>query len=444
MDVQRNPFRFPHCLIAMVIAFAIAPSPRAHAADDVGTANWPRFRGPNGSGVSEDVIPVKWTEKDFAWKTELPGEGHSSPIVWGNDVFVTAADEDEGKRYVVCLSATNGKIRWTAEDEFKTYHKHGENSFASSTPAVDAKHVYLEWTTQDTFSVVAIDRSGKQKWRKELGKYKTQHGGGGSPMVHGGLVIVNVDQDKPESFVAALDCETGDVRWRTPRNSTQFSASTPCVYRGGAGGGGREQIVFATNANGIAALDPSDGRVVWELPGVFNARVVSSPFCTGDLVFGACGEGGRGRYVVAVNPPDQESEKPEVAYRLNEETPYVPTSIVYRDRLFTWGDAGTVACYDVATGEQHWTGKIKGTGYFGSPVCAGGKLYCISKRGEMAVVDATADEFKLLARNPLGEASDATPAIANGKMFVRTLTHLICVRGASANQADNDNRATRR
>jgi outer membrane protein assembly factor BamB len=438
MDVRRNPFPFQHCLIALVIALAIAPSPRARAAEDANTANWPRFRGPNGNGVSDDVIPVKWTEKDFAWKTELPGEGHSSPVVWGNDVFVTAADEDEGKRYLVCIDATDGKIRWTAEDEFKTYHKHGENSFASNTPVVDEKHVYVEWTTQDTFSVVAIDRDGKQKWRKELGKYKTQHGGGGSPMVYGGLVIVNVDQDKPESFVAALDCETGDIRWKTPRNSTQFSASTPCVYRGA---GGREQVVFATNANGLCGLDPTDGRVVWELPGVFNARVVSSPFCAGDLIFGTCGEGGRGRYVVAVNPPDQEDKNPEIAFRIEQDPPYVPTPIVYRDRLFTWSDAGAIACYDAASGEQRWQGKIKGTGYFGSPVCAGGKLYCISKRGEVAVVDATADKFTLLARNALGEASDATPAIANGRMFVRTLTHLICVR--SAEQSNGAGRAAR-
>jgi outer membrane protein assembly factor BamB len=432
MDVRRNPFPFQRFLIAAVFAFVMAASShRAHAADD-SPANWPRFRGPNGAGVSEDVIPVKWTAKDFAWKTELPGEGHSSPVVWGNDVFVTAADEDAGKRYVVCISAADGKIRWTADEDFKTYHKHGENSFASSTPAVDEKHVYLEWTTQDSFSVVALDRSGKQKWRTELGKYKTQHGGGGSPMLYNGLVIVNVDQDKPESFVAALDCETGNIRWRTPRNSTMFSTSTPCVYRGT---GGREQLVLATNANGMAGLDPADGRVIWEMPGVFNARVVSSPICVGDLVYGACGEGGRGRYVVAVNPPDNDSEKPEVAYRLSEESPYVPTVIAFRDRLFTWSDAGVVGCYDAATGEQHWQGKIKGTGYFGSPVCAGGKLYCISKRGEVAVVDATAETFRLLARNALGEASDATPAVANGRMFVRTLTHLTCVRGSDEHAA---------
>jgi outer membrane protein assembly factor BamB len=242
--------------------------------------------------------------------------------------------------------------------------------------------------------------------------------------VVGDSVIVFVDQDKKgASFVAAVDRDTGKVRWRTPRDSRNFSASTPCVYRDA---GGNERIICTSNANGFTAIDPRTGKIAWELPGTFNDRVVSSPLVAGDLLIGAAGEGARGKGVVAVDPPDAEQKDAKVAYKLDDEVPYVPTPLAYKDRLFTWSDAGVVTCWEADTGKQIWRGKAKG-GFFGSPVCAAGKLYCVSKRGEVAVVDATADKFKLLAQNDLGEASDATPAIANKRMYVRTLTHLICV-----------------
>ena len=391
--------------------------------------NWPRFRGPNGAGVSDDVIPARWTDADFAWKTELPGVGHSSPVVWGDRVFVTAADEEAGKRVLLALDATSGKVLWQNAVEFNPFRKHGENSYASSTPAVDDKHVYVSWTTPEQFAVVAVAHDGVEKWRAELGPYKTQHGGGGSPVVIGDHVIVMVDQDKPGSFVAALDRDTGEVKWRTPRASTKHSASTSCVFRPAGGG---EQLICASNANGLAALDPATGKVIWEVPDAFRARVVSSPVVAGDLVIGTSGEGGRGQDLVAVRPPAANGDgKAEIAYMITEEPPYVPTPLVYRDRLFTWGDAGAVTCRNSATGEVIWEGKVKG-GFFGSPVCAGGKLYCVTKRGEVVVVNATGDAFEQLARNPLGEASDATPAVANGRMYLRTVGHLICVAGTAA------------
>jgi outer membrane protein assembly factor BamB len=393
------------------------------AADD--NANWPRFRGPNGAGVSEDSIPVKWTDADFAWKTELPGAGHSSPTVWGGSVFVTAADEDAGRRLLLCVNASDGAIRWRHAVEFKPYRKHGENSFASTTPAVDEKHVYVQWTTQDEFTVVAVNHDGTEAWRTDLGPYRTGHGGGGSPVVVGDVVAVNVDQDKGQSFIAGLDKGTGKVRWRTPRASTKFSASTPCLFQ--PKDGAAPQLVFTTHANGFTAVNPTDGTILWELPAAFTDRVVASPVVAGDLVLCGSGEGGRGKGVVAVTPPGAEGQAASTVYTLTDEVPYVPTPIVFRDRLFTWSDGGVVTCHDAATGTKIWSDRVK-AGFFGSPVCAKGKLYCVSKRGEVFVVDATADKFNLLARNELGEQSHATPAVAGGSMYVRTLSHLVCVR----------------
>jgi outer membrane protein assembly factor BamB len=411
------------CLWALGTVAILSLTMCARAVDD---ANWPRFRGPNGTGISSDAIPAKWADDDFAWKIELPGEGHSSPVVWGNDVFVTVADEDAGKRSLVCVNARDGAIRWQHLDEFKTYKKHGENSFAYSTPAVDDKHIYLQWTTQESFAVVAVNHDGSEAWRTELGQYRTQHGGGGSPVVIGEVVVVNVDQDKGKSFIAGLDRTSGDVRWKTPRDSSKFSGSTPCLFQPK---NAERQLIFTTHANGFTAVDPADGHIVWNLPDAFNDdRVVGSAVITDSLILGGAGEGGGGKGIVAVKPPAGTEGKPHVEYTLTDNVPYVPTPLIYRNRLLTWSDSGTVSCFEPATGKQIWTGKIK-AGFFGSPVCADGKLYNVSKRGDVYVVDATGDEFKQLAKNSLGETSHATPAIAHGRMYIRTLTHLICIRG---------------
>jgi outer membrane protein assembly factor BamB len=405
--------------------------------------NWPRFRGPNGAGVSDDAFPVKFEEKDFAWKIELPGKGHSSPVVWGDNVYVTSADEDLGKRWLLCVNPADGVIRWRQELDLKPFKKHGENSFASSTPAADDKHVYVQWTTPDEFVVYAFTHAGESVWHKDLGSYKTQHGGGSSPIAVNGLVIVNVDRDTPGSFVAALDRDTGEIRWKTPRNSKNFSTSTPCVYvpRGGEPGKPvQTQLVFATQANGLCALDAADGKIAWELPDAFGARVVSSPVVVGDLIVGGCGEGGRGIRTIAAKPPaagatGENDDDPQIAFSLTDEIPYVPTPIAYKGRLFTWSDAGVVTCMDATSGQQIWRGKVK-AGFFASPVIAGGKLYCVSKRGEVFVVDATAKDVQQLGKTAFDEASSATPAVANNRMYVRTVSHLICIKGDGAADAD--------
>lgn len=439
-------------LAAACIAAVISVEPAARATDD-----WTRFRGPNGSGISDAPAPVEFGEKDFDWKIELPGTGHSSPVIWRDRIYVTAADEDAGRRLLLCVNAADGAIAWEHPVELTPFRKHGDNSYASSTPAVDDKHAYALWTTQDSFTVLAVKHDGTEAWRAELGAYKTQHGGGGSPVVHGGLVIVNLDQDEPgASFVAALDCATGDVRWKTPRASSRFSTSTPCVYTTQEG---QEQLVFTTHANGFTALDPASGKVIWELPGVFAQRVVSSPVVGPGVVLGACGEGPGGVLTVAVRPPGAPPSSPaperqaviagakeigeakaEIAYKLTEKVPYVPTPVVYKDWLFTWSDGGTITCHKAATGERVWQEDVKGS-FFGSPVCAGGNLYCVSKRGEVVVVRAS-DKFELLARNDLGEASHATPALAGGRIVLRTTSHLISVGGGGKAQPQARARAT--
>ena len=394
---------------------------------------WPRFRGPDGAGLSDAVIPPTPVPADVLWKVPLPGAGHASAVVWGDRVFTTCGDESSGTQSVVCLSARDGSVLWKRDHPGETYRHHGENSYASSTPAVDGDHVYACVMRPKELKVVALRHDGTPAWEAPLGPFVTQHGGGHSPVVYGGLVIVANEQDGPGSCLVALDRTTGAVRWKTPRKSYRFSASTPCVFRPQ---GGPEQLVFTSWAHGMTAVDPADGAVLWEAEGVFEARTVGSPVAANDagLIVASCGEGGGGRALVAVRAPSRPGGKAEVAYKVTKAAPYVPTPLVRGGRLYVVADNGTATCAEVATGKVLWQQRLPGGTFFGSPVCAGDALFAVSKRGNL-VAFAAADEFKLLGEYDLGEKSDATPAIANGNMYVRTYGHLLCV-GASKRQAD--------
>jgi outer membrane protein assembly factor BamB len=388
---------------------------------------WTRFRGPDGSGVGPATgISVKWTEKDFAWKVRLPGAGHSSPVLWGERIFVTAADEKTGRRTALCLRASDGSRVWARDFGGARHGKHQDNSFATATPAVDERHVYLVWGGAKEYLVVALNHDGKERWRTDLGPFRSGHGFGPSPVVVEGLVVVANDQDGPSSLVA-LDRDTGKVRWKLPRKG-KASYTTPCVFRPK---GGPPQLVFTNWDHGITGVDPKTGRVVWEAD-VFDKRhietAIGSPVAEGELVYGVCGWLGVRQEVVAIRPGTAKGEKPKEAFRLARSAPLCTTPLVKDGLLFVWSDGGVVTCADARTGALHWRERVPGT-YYGSPVWAGGRLYNVSRDGEVVVL-AAAKRFELLARNPLGEGSHATPAIAGGRIFFRTFTHLIAVGAA--------------
>ena len=181
-------------------------------------------------------------------------------------------------------------------------------------------------------------------------------------------------------------------------------------------------MIFNSQSHGISSIDPATGHTNWEID-VFDKRSVSSPLVVGGLIFGSCGSGGGGNYVVAVRP----GKKPEVAYKIDKSAPYVPTSVAHGKLLFLWGDSGVVSCIDVPSGNLVWQKRVGGN-YSGSPVRAAGRLYCISAEGEVVVL-AAKDQFDLISRQPLGEPSRSTPAIAGGRMYLRTVSHLVSIGG---------------
>ncbi len=390
---------------------------------DTAGQEWTRFRGPNGTGVSEaTTIPAQFSEKDYNWKVELPGVGNSSPVVWGDKVFLLSANPTDATRFVLCLSADTGRELWRREYPSKPHRLHARSSYASSTPAVDAEQVYVAWSTPEETTLKAFDHGGKEIWSLDLGPWSSQHGFGTSPMLYEDLVILNNSQDGEKSeagqtpgksAVMAFDRRTGQLRWQTPRRSTVVSYSVPCIYRGADG---RDQLICTTTADGVFSLDPRTGQENWKVDDAFSMRTVSSPSIVDGLIFAT-------NYVVAVRP----EPKPELAYKITRQAPYVPCIVGRGDLAFLWFDAGIVSCIEAATGEVYWRERIGGN-FSGSPVRVADKLYCVDEEG-VVVVLAADKEFKLLAKNPLGEGSRSAPAVSGGRMYLRTFSHLISIGG---------------
>ena len=410
---------FRNCTIVLLL-FALTAQANAD--------NWPRFRGTNGLGIAEaSTIPAEWSEDDFRWATNLPGTGHSSPVIWGKRVFVTSADQSASKRFVSCYSTGDGSEIWKKTVDYKSYKSHKNNSQASNTPAVDADHVYVLFQSKAGSPLIAFDHDGEQKWTYELGPYLHGQGGGTSPIVVGDLVVVCNDHKSP-SFLVAINRKTGKEVWKKPREGKRACYATPCVFRPIDG---PEQLVFSHCFEGIVGVDPKSGDQLWHVDvfGTHSQRAVGSPIQFGDLVLANSGGLGGEKNSVAVKIETSGTKsKATEAYRFrNSKSPHVPSLIVCNGRLFLWTDQGVVVCADAKSGKELWQARVGGN-YFSSPVCINGLLYNHSVDGEMVVI-GTGDKYEEIARNPIGESSHATPAVGDGKLFVRTPTRLIAIGG---------------
>jgi outer membrane protein assembly factor BamB len=403
-----------------LFASAVSAATAASAANE-----WPRFRGPNGNGQAEPIdLPAAWTDQDVRWKTTLPARGHSSPVVWGNKIFVTCADQESGKRMIIGVDAANGGLLWTHAVEGSYFRQHADNNYASSTPAVDAKHVYVVWAGPDGSVLIALDHDGKSVWSAELGIFKAQHGAGASPIVAGGLVVLPFEQDGPgPSFVVAFDAMTGKERWRLPRTTGKLACSTPCLYEPV---GAAPQLVLTSSVHGMYAVDPATGKLLWEMADVFKQRCVGSPLVVGDVIIADDGTGASGTRMVAVRPPIRAGEPAKLLWQATQGVPYVPCPVARGEYLFFVTDAGVAVCVRVATGEELWRKSLGVGTFYGSPIVVGERIYVVSRHGEVVAFSAS-EQFNLFGTSKLGDGSFATPAVANGRMFLRTFSSLIAV-----------------
>ena len=394
--------------------------------------NWPRFRGPNGSGLSTAKnIPHTWSEEDYLWQIDLPGVGHSSPVIWNGKLFVTSGDEESAERIITCVRAADGKELWTKRYAGDSHRKHKHNSFASATPAVDAQRLYVTFAAPTEYLVLALSHEGEELWRTDLGSFNAGHGAGVSPIVFENLLIVPQEQNGPGAVVA-LDTSTGKTQWSTPRDD-KASYSTPCIFHPT---GSAPQLILTNWTSGITGLNPRTGKQLWTSDIFDKSHVesaIGSPIVVGNLVLGVCGWLGHGNEVVAVRPPNITSTAaapttaPEKIYHIDRSAPLCTTPIAKDGLLFTWTDAGIAACSDAVTGETHWIKRIGGN-YYSSPIIIGDALYNISTSGEVVVLSATTD-YQQLGKSSLPEGTHSTPAVADGVMYIRTFTKLFAVGG---------------
>ncbi|MBM3998228.1 MAG: hypothetical protein FJ297_01585 [Planctomycetes bacterium] len=420
------PFRNALSIGLLVVAAAVT-------ARDGRAQEWTRFRGPNGSGRSETVLPAQWSETDFEWKAPIPGEGHSSPVVWGDRVFLLSSDRATATRYALCLSARDGSTLWSNEFPSVRHTLHIRSSYASSTPTVDDERVYFAWSAPEETMLIAFFHDGREAWKVNLGRWVSQHGYGTSPILHGDLLIVNNSQDgndgekklKPDevpgdSFVLAFDRKTGRELWRARRASNVVSYAVPCIRESSPG---KAEVVCLSTNEGVYALDLLTGRENWSVPKAFTMRTVSSPVLAADHVFGTTGSGGGGNYVVAVKP----GTGADIAFEVRKQAPYVPTPLPSGDSVFLWSDGGVVTCIDARSGATRFAGRAHDGDFSGSPILAGDKIYCVSDDGVLVCIAASDTELKVLGKTTLGEASRSTPAVSGSRMFLRTYSHVMCV-----------------
>jgi len=390
-------------------------------AGSVGAENWPCWRGPRLDGTSiEKGIARNWSStSNVVWKTELPGIGHASPIVWNDRIFTVTAVPEERARLLLSLDRRSGKILWQKVVLTSVMEKkHSLNSHASSTPATDGELVYVAFLDKSEMLVAAYDFEGNQRWLVRPGPFSSMHGFCSSPILYKDLVIVNGDHDG-DSYIIALNRKDGSTAWKTPRENHTRSYCVPLI-RDLAG---RTQMVLSGDKC-VASYDPANGKLHWIIDGPTEQFVASIVYNEkADLLFMTGGF--PDHHILAIKPDGQGNvTKSKIVWRTNRGVSYVPSPISVGDWFFVVSDGGVAHCFEAKTGKLLWQERMGE--HHASLVASEGNVYFLNDKGEMNVVKA-GPKFELLSKNDLGEKTFASPAISQGQLFLRGDAHLFCI-----------------
>ncbi len=381
-------------------------------------ADWPQFRGPTGNGIStEKNLPIEWNEsKNIAWKQEIPGKGWSSPSLFHGRLYLTTAvlADDKLSQRALCLNAVDGKMIWDIEvfsqDAASAPKIHGKNSHASPTPLVESGKVYVHFGHQGT---ACLDLDGKTIWKTQELAYPPVHGQGSSPILVDGLLIFSCDGGK-DPFVAALDANTGSVRWKFARESDyakRFAFATCEAITVN----GKKQII-SPGAGVVNAIDPETGKEIWRVT-YDGYSVIPRPVFGHGLVFLSTSYDSPN--ILAIRPDGHgDVTDTHVEWSLKKGAPHTPSPLLVGDELYLVSDGGIASCVDAKTGDVHWSERI-GTKFSASPVYVDGKIYFQDEEGKGTVLSA-GTKFQKLGENGFKEPTLASYCVGDGAIFVRT------------------------
>lgn len=392
--------------------------------------NWPGFRGPTRQGVSDEAnLPLRWNAtSNVAWNTPIPGEAWSSPIVWNDRVFVTTATDDGASCRVLALDRDSGRVLWNrAVFTQATGHRNPRNSYATPTPCTDGQRVY---TVFGDGSFAALNFAGDVVWTNRSFPFYSEHGLGTSPILWEDLLIMARDGSNDadpkslgwqtpwdKSFVLALDTRTGQVRWQTGRGLSRIAHVVPNLW---TDPNGRVQVISGAG-DVVQGFDARTGERLWSSKNI-GEGVVPSIVIGDGLAFTASGWGGRESIKAFRLGGQGDLGETNLAWEQRKSLPRIPSYLYLKPHLFTVTEGGIAMCLNAATGDIVWQERVGGS-FSASPVAADGRLYLLADDGQTTVLDA-GPEFKILARNPLGEPAQASIAIAQGRLFIRTESHL--------------------
>lgn len=382
--------------------------------------NWPQWRGPRMDGTSRDHgFPTAFEEKTLAWKTELPGEGHASPIVWGDHLFTVAVEGEAEERILFCIDRHTGKKRWqTTVLKTPLEGKHRLNSHASSTPATDGERVFTAFLDQQEVVISAHDFAGKQLWQVRPGTFASKHGFCSSPILHEDKVIVNCDHDGL-GYMVALSRTDGKQLWRVERPNQTRSYCVPLIREMA----GRTQMVLS-GSKCVASYDPRDGRLLWIMDGPteqFVASLVQDDKTGLLLMSGGFPE----HHILAIRPDGLGNvTDTHIKWRTNKGVSYVPSPICENGWFLIVSDSGIGNCFNAKTGEIVWEERLKE--HHASLVSAEGKVLFINDFGTLRVVKP-GKKYTLVAESELEEKVYASPALSEGQIFIRGSKSLFCL-----------------